>query len=201
VRQDASRVWTILSDEDEQLTRRLDLEQLDSEGLDWFADGPGGAQVGALGDVLTAAAGPNVDAGWIDAVGAAIGRQLAYREHGSVLLVIPGDGVWFHATATRNRSSIQRHGLDWARMVPPGIAGSLAAETAGVFLCSDLEGAEWFAGMCRDTTADIWSATLRDVWLESAPAGNGGAHWMICPHLIPASQIHLVRQDIPSGRR
>jgi hypothetical protein len=53
----------------------------------------------------------------------------------------------------------------------------------------------------RDATADIWSATLHDVWLESTPAGNGGAHWMICPHVIPASQIQLVRQDIPSGRR
>ena len=199
--QDAGRVWTILSDEDERLSRRLELGQLDSAGLDWFADGPGDAQAGALGDVLNSAAGLNVDAGWIDAVSAAIRRQLAYGEHGSPLLVIAGDGVWYHATASRNRSSIQRHGLDWSRMVPPGIAGSLAAETAGVFLCSDLEGAEWFAGMCRDATADIWSATLHGVWLESAPAGNGGAHWIICPHVIPARQIQLVRRDIPSGRR
>ena len=144
--------------------------------------------------MLTTAAGPNVDAGWIDAVAGAIGRQLTYGEHGSLLLVIAGDGVWYHATATRNRSSIQRHGLDWSRMVSPGIAGSLAAETAGVFLCSDLERAEWFAGMCRDATADIWSATLHDVWPESAPAGNGGAHWMICPHL-PARDLSPPRSN------
>ena len=47
-------------------------------------------------------------------------------------------------------------------MVPPGIAGSRAAATAGVFLCSDIDGAEWFADMCRDGTADIWSVTVHE---------------------------------------
>jgi hypothetical protein len=200
VHQDAGWVWTILSDEDQQLGLRLELEQLDSEGRDWFADGPGGAEAGSLSDVLIAAAGANANADWINAVVAAIGRQLACGDRGSLLLVIRGDGVWYHATASRNRSSIQRHGLDWSRMVPPGIAGSHAPEMAGVFLCSDLEGAEWFAAMCRDATADIWSVTLRDMWLESAPAGGGGTHWMICPHQIPPSQIRLIRRDIPRGR-
>jgi hypothetical protein len=201
VHQNAGGVWTILNDEDQELACSVELEQLDAEGRDWFADGPGGVEAGPLSAVLMAAAGPNADTDWIDAVIAAIGRQLAYGDRGSPLLVIPGDGVWYHATASRNRSSIQRHGLDWSRMVPPGIAGSHVAETAGVFLCSDLDGAEWFADMCRDASADIWSATLHDVWLESAPAGGGGAHWMICPQVIPPSQIRLVRQDIPKRWR
>jgi hypothetical protein len=114
VHQDADGVWTILNDEDQQLA----LEQLDSEGRDWFADGPGGAEAGALSDVLAAAAGPNAKTGWIDAVVAAIGRQVARGHRRSPLLVIPGDGVWYHATASRNRRSIQQHGLDWSRMVP-----------------------------------------------------------------------------------
>jgi hypothetical protein len=173
VDQGAGWVWTILNDEDPQIALRLELEQLDSEGRDWFADGPGGAEAGPTNDVLLAAAGPDANTDWIDAVIDAIGRQLTYGDRGAQLLVIPGDGTWYHATASRNRSSIQRYGLDWSRMVPPGIAGSRAAETAGVFLCSDIEGAEWLAGMCRDATADIWSATVDDMWLESAPAGGG----------------------------
>jgi hypothetical protein len=79
----AGWIWTILDAEDHQLARRLELEQLDSEGRDWFADGPGGAEIGSLSDVLIAAAGPNVDTEWIDAVVAAIGRQLAHGDRGS----------------------------------------------------------------------------------------------------------------------
>ena len=82
-------------------------------------------------------------------------------------------------------------------MVPPGIAGSRKAETAGIFLCSDIEGAEWFADMCRDGTADIWAATLHDVWLESAPAGGGTGSWMICPQTVPPNQVRLIRRDLP----
>ena len=82
-------------------------------------------------------------------------------------------------------------------MVPPGIAGSRKAETAGIFLCSNIEGAEWFADMCRDGTADIWAATLHDVWLESAPAGGGTGSWMICPQTFPPNQVRLIRRDLP----
>jgi hypothetical protein len=104
---------------------------------------------------------------------AAIERQLA-NDRGPMLLVIRGSGTWYHATASRNRDSIRRHGLDWRCMSPPGIAGSRGPETSGIFLCSDDESAEWFAGMCRDDTADIWTVSLDGAWLESAPSDGGG---------------------------
>jgi hypothetical protein len=70
--------------------------------------------------------------------------HLALVRAESVRLTDAGEpGRWFHATFAENRESIRRHGLDFRRMAGPGIAGSLAAEAAGVFLTGDLESARW----------------------------------------------------------
>jgi hypothetical protein len=189
--------WTIVDDPGEPPGVRLELERVGNEGEEWIADGPGGIGAGTLREALSSAAGQDASREWLGAVAAAIERQIAYGDHGSLLLVARGEGIWYHATASRNRRSIHQHGLNWAHMMPPGIAGGRQAETAGIFLCSDIEGAEWFARMCRDGTADIWAATVHDVWLESAPAGNGTDSWMICPQTIPPTQLRLIQRDIP----
>jgi hypothetical protein len=189
---------TVLSTGDGETSgANIELEQLDADGHDWFADGPGGTECGSLAVALRAAAGGSADSGWVAAVIAAIERPLAAHQRGSPVLVIRGRGTWYHATASRNRDSIRRHGLDWTRMTPPGIAGSQGPETAGIFLCRELDSAEWFAGMCRDGAADIWTVRLNHVWLESAPSGGGDGDWMICPEPIPPSQITLQRTEIP----
>jgi hypothetical protein len=117
-----------------------------------------------------------------------------------MLIVRRASGVWYHASPPRNRESIAQHGLDWHRTVPPGIAGSTAAEWAGVFLCSEDEGAEWFAEMPVRRgleRADIWEVRLDgfDAWLEGDPNSDlgGGENWMICPVPIPPERLRLLR--------
>jgi len=55
-----------------------------------------------------------------------------------VLEVFQGTGQMFHVTATANRESIRRHGLDWRRMgAAPGIAGSTRPELPAMFACDE----------------------------------------------------------------
>jgi hypothetical protein len=180
----------------------VELEQLDEAGLAWFAVAAGDA-IGALAEVLPAAVGSGGNADWIAAVIAAIDRELAMgRPQRSELLVTRATGTWFHATFTVNRESIMRHGLDWRRMTGPGIAGSTEAEWPGVFLCSDLEDAHWFAGMGRRGLVDIWAVELDGVWLEGDPGSNGGGgdNWMICPEPISPRRVRLVARNISPDR-
>src|SRR5262245_2827437 len=65
----------------------------------------------------------------------------------------------FHVTSSRNRDSIETHGLDWSRMgAAPGIAGSRAPEQPGCFLCLDEFEMEWFVDTINNTggTVDAW---------------------------------------------
>jgi hypothetical protein len=181
----------------------VELERLDEAGLEWLAVGAGGDAIGALAEVLPAAVGSGGDADWIAAVIAAIERELALSApQRSQLLVIRATGTWFHATFAENRESIMRYGLDWRRMTGPGIAGSAAAEWPGVFLCSDLADAHWFARMGRRDVVDIWAVELDGVWLEGDPGadGGGGDNWMICPEPISPRQLRLVAKDISRDR-
>jgi hypothetical protein len=160
----------------------VQLEQLSADGEDWFGEGPGGTEMGAVETVVRgcAAAGTDpacagTDPAWIEAVAAAIGREVKNGTRRSVLLVKRASGWMFHASRSPNRDSIARHGLDWRRMDRPGIAGSVEPEWPGVFLCASLESARWFAGMpgpaqptsgaCRSTACG---------WRETrAPAAAG----------------------------
>ena len=102
-----------------------------------------------------------------------------------MLVVKRGLGTWFHATFSANRESISRHGLDWTRMTGSGIAGSRRPEAEGVFLCADLESAEWFAqmGTRHGQAVDIWAVRLDGTWLIGDPGASGGGDdvWMIAP--------------------
>jgi len=55
----------------------------------------------------------------------------------------------YHVSASSNRGSIERHGLDWRRMEGRGIAGSLEPEREGIFLAESLEEADFFCWMGR----------------------------------------------------
>lgn len=80
----------------------------------------------------------------------------------------------FHVTSARNRTSIEAHGLDWARMGgAPGIAGSRAPEVEGVFLCPDRNTVEWFLRLNNTGgPVDVWEITgVRESELLDDPGG------------------------------
>ncbi len=177
----------------------ITVEQLDSAGRDWFAEGPGGEHLGTLAEALASAVGESADRDWLALVIATTERDCTW-ERRSMLLVKKATGTLFHSTFSDNRASISRHGLDWTRTTGRGIAGSSAPETDGIFLCADLEGAEWFAemGARRGWAVDIWAVRLDGTWLIGDPGAGGGGDewWMICPEPIPRQQLTLLRKDL-----
>jgi hypothetical protein len=116
---------------------------------------------------------------------------------GTVAEVLPAA-----VAADSDPESIMRHGRDWRRMAGGGIAGSIEAEWPGVFLCADLEDADFFAGMGRRDLVDIWAVELDGFWLEGDPGagGGGGDNWMICPEPIAPSRVRLVAKDLDRRR-
>jgi hypothetical protein len=152
--------------------------------------------MGDLRGVLTAASDRHADPAWITAVVDAIERELGSTQR-SMLLVKRVTAGWFHSTFTENRTSIRHHGLDYRRMVGPGIAGSPKPEAADVFLSWYLDSARWFARMGRRGPVDIWAADLVDAWLVGDPgAGGGDDIWMISPEPISPSRLTLVAKDL-----
>ena len=173
----------------------IELEQLDEAGGDWFASGPRGEHMGALDATVEAAADESADRAWLAAVVTAVNRERGAQRR-SMLLVQRGRGTWFHTTFSENRESIARYGLDWRRMAGGGIAGSLGPEAEGVFLCCDIDSAEWFAqmGQQRGHRVDIWAVSLDAQWLIGDPGAGGGGDdtWMICSEPIAPSRLKLV---------
>jgi hypothetical protein len=84
-------------------------------------------------------------------VWAALARERTWRMgRRPVLLVKEGSGEMFHVTATENRQSILRHGLDWRQMgTTAGIAGSREPELPAVFLCENRDEIGFFTQMSR----------------------------------------------------
>jgi hypothetical protein len=120
----------------------------------------------------------------------------------ATIVVVPT--IAYHVSSSRNRESIQRHGLDWKRMQGQrGVAGSDGPERAGVFLASDLWTAEWFVQMSRTKhqSVDIWEVTLPhdvDLDAEEPPAGlpygvmDGFMH---TTEPVPPDRVRLLRAD------
>lgn len=101
----------------------------------------------------------------------------------------------FHVSSSRNRASIAAHGLDWGRMgAAPGIAGSRAPEQEGCFL-GDAWERDFFVRI--NTTGgpvDVWQVDgVADDELVESPEG-----FRYLPRRIPASQVRLMRQDVPA---
>lgn len=172
----------------------IQLEQLDPAGTQWSACGPSGEHVGGLAAALASAAEATADRAWLEAVAGVIAAD-SVGQRRSGLVVRQAQGVWFHATFVENRASILAHGLDWSRFAGSGIAGSRAPERAGIFLCSDIESAEFFVrmGQRRGRDVDVWAAALDGQWLISDPSSSGGLDdgWMVCLDPIPARALDL----------
>ena len=171
-------------------------------GQGWATAGPGGSASGGLKESVVVAAGPTAEPGWVEAVVGAVQQRVGLRAPNSVVLVERASGVWFHATRSANRESIDQYGLDWRRMGDvPGIAGGRRPEREGVFLCRGLHDAYWFADMPRDDVSDVWAVRLIGVWLEAEAGGGVDLDWALCPQPIPRSDIELRHADIGSGTR
>ena len=102
----------------------------------------------------------------------------------------------FHVTSRYNRESIQRYGLDWARMgAARGIAGSDRPEVEGVFLCRDEFEADFFVGFDATTLpVDVWAVD----GVDEADLVESTQGFMYLPRCIPAASVTLLRADAGS---
>ena len=102
---------------------------------------------------------------------------------------------WFHVSSSRNRESIERHGLDWRRMrAAPGIAGSHTPEQEGCFLIEQY-GVDYFVEMNNTGgPVDVWAVReVDESALVESPEG-----YLYLPTPIPPERLRLVRRDVPS---
>ena len=182
------------ADSEDWATGGVELEQLDPAGVRWSASVPSGKHVGGFAGVLATVAQGNADRAWLEAVAKVVKSDSA-GELRSGLVVRRTEGVWFHTTFVENRDSILPHGLGWRRFVGSGIAGSRSPETEGIFLCADIESAEFFVhmGERRGRGTDIWAVALDGQRLISDPSSSGELDdsWMICLQPIPADALRL----------
>jgi hypothetical protein len=98
----------------------------------------------------------------------------------------------FHVSSAANRDSILAHGLDWTRMgAARGIAGSMAPEAEGVFLCADDFEAGFFVQMNNTGgPVDIWAVA----GIEERQLIESGNGFSYCPAPIPPSQVALIER-------
>jgi hypothetical protein len=106
---------------------------------------------------------------------------------------------FFHVSSSRNRESIQAHGLDCSRMgAARGIAGSTTPEQDGCFLCLDEFEMEWFVNSINNTGGSV------DVWEVAGVAENelveamGG--FLYLPRIVEPGHLTLWRKDCPPPR-
>jgi hypothetical protein len=168
----------------------IDFEELDPGGTVCGARRPGtGAYgFGSAGQALAAASGLAADDRWVAAVCAALTRERTWRMgRRPSLLVREGGGEMFHVTATQNRQSILRHGLDWRQMgTTAGIAGSREPELSAVFLCENRDETGFFTQMSR-LPADVWAVRVDGLWVETGPHG-----WIIVSEPVPPERLRLL---------
>jgi hypothetical protein len=94
----------------------------------------------------------------------------------------------YHVSASVNRSSIERHGLDWTRMEAAfGIAGSHEPEADGIFLARGLWEAYWFAGFGAVSPVDVWKVEPAGLRVERAPEG-----FLLCRSVIGPDRLELL---------
>ena len=168
----------------------IEFEELDPGGTVCGArrQGTRAYGFGSAGQALAAASGPAADDRWVAAVCAALARERTWRMgRRPSLLVKEGSGEMFHVTATENRQSILRHGLDWRQMgTIAGIAGSREPELPAVFLCENRDEIGFFTEMSR-LPADVWAVRVDGLWVESGPDG-----WIILPEPVPPERLRLL---------
>ena len=172
--------------------QRIEFEELDPGGAVCGArcQGAGTYGFGSAAQALAAATGLAADDRRVTAVCAALARERTWTRRGrrSMLVVKEASGEMFHVTATENRQSILRHGLDWRQMgTTAGIAGSREPELPAVFLCESREDTGFFTAMSR-LPADVWAVRVDGLWLETGPHG-----WIILPEPVPPERLRLLQ--------
>jgi len=180
-----------------------ELVELDRDAGVWGGSRAGRPDTfGTVTEVLAVLASRHEDDPWVSQVAAAVARERGwgYQDgwHRPRLEVFRGWGEMFHATASVNRQSIVRHGLDWRRMgAAPGIAGSARPELPAVFVCDSRDEIGFFLLMAR-TPADVWAVDAQGLWIENGPNG-----WWIISQPIEAARLTLIERDVthPSGWR
>lgn len=102
----------------------------------------------------------------------------------------------YHVTASVNRDSIRRHGLDWALMgATCGIAGALEPEQEGVFLVEE-SGIDWFAGFGQVKPVDIWEVDVSDLPADRFDEIDG---YLLYRHPISSERVRLVDVRLPAS--
>ena len=171
--------------------QRIEFDELDPGGAVCGARGQGAGTYGfgSAAQALAAASGLAADDRRVAAVCAALARERTWRLGRRPMLVVKeGSGEMFHVTATENRQSILRHGLDWHQMgTTAGIAGSREPELPAVFLCESREDTGFFTEMSR-LPADVWAVRVDGLWVETGPDG-----WIILPEPVPPERLRLLQ--------
>jgi hypothetical protein len=110
--------------------------------------------------------------------------------------------TYFHVSSSRNRDSIERHGLDPARMGEArGVAGSVQPEVDGVFLCRDEGEVSFFCTMnANDGPVDVWAvAGVREANLIESPEGFAYVEGVIPPQALTLAQAGRVPLPFPES--
>jgi hypothetical protein len=179
----------------------IELVELDRDSGVWGGSRGGVPDAfGTVSQVLAALSSRQGDDPWVAEVASALDRERGWGIPSDwrrpILEVFQGNRPMFHATATANRESIRRHGLDWRRMgAAPGIAGSTRPELPAVFVCDSREDVSFFLHMAR-TPADVWTVDVGGLWIETGPDG-----WWIISQPIGPERLTLAEGDAthPAG--
>lgn len=116
--------------------------------------------------------------------------------HAGPLRTVCGVHRIFHVTSSRNRDSIEAHGLDWRQMgAVAGIAGSRRPEVEGVFVCTDRGTADWFLELNNTGgPVDVWELT--DVGDEELLDDPGGYRYLT--RRVERAHLILRDRDVPA---
>jgi hypothetical protein len=105
----------------------------------------------------------------------------------------------YHVTSSRNRGSIEVHGLDWSFMTTsPGIAGSREPEVDGIFVCPDTSTVDFFVGLNNTGgLVDVWA--IDDVDQSHLVKTSSGFSYL--PYRISPERLTLLSQASPPTAR
>jgi hypothetical protein len=101
----------------------------------------------------------------------------------------------YHVTSSRNRGSIEVHGLDWSLMTTsPGIAGSREPEVDGIFVCPDTFTVDFFVGLNNTGgPVDVWA--IDEVDQSHLVETSSGFTYL--PSRISPERLTLLDQALP----
>jgi hypothetical protein len=100
----------------------------------------------------------------------------------------------YHVTSSRNRGSIEVHGLDWSLMTTaPGIAGSREPEVEGIFVCPDRSTTDFFVGLNNTGgPVDVWA--IDDI--DQSRLVEAGSGFSYLPSRISPERLTLIDQTL-----